>query len=414
MFAKSLSRRLRRSLVPVVCAGSLFASHAVFAQTVGDVFVIDMENHNFTQPSSYTSTEALANNPAAPYMNSLITPGNPNAAQTSYASNYTNVATGIHPSEPNYIWQEAGSNLGVLSDNQPYQTPGGTNQNTTQHLTGLLQSAGITWKSYQEDADINTTTGAVLPSSQWTVPLTNTSGTYSGTNPYNGSNQYNFAPKHDGSLFFTDTNGGNDATTGNAEIPHYDPLQQLTSDLNTNSVAKYNLITPDQFNDGHTALNGGFTYLGTHYTGDSANIAQADNFLSQIIPQIQASAAYKNNGLIDIWWDETEGGDTSAYTLESIVISPLAKGNAFNSTLSYTHSSDLKSFQELFGVSAQGGGFLGDANNPATNDFSDMLKAGALSPAAVPEASTSISFAIMTSIGLAGWIVKARKRTVAA
>jgi len=413
MFVKSLSRRLRRSLVPAVCAGSLFAAHAAFAQTVGDVFVIDMENHNFTQPSSYTGTEALANNPAAPYMNSLITPGNPNAAQTSYASNYTNVAAGIHPSEPNYLWQEAGTNFGVLNDNQPFGV-GGTNQNTTQHLTGLLQAAGISWKSYQEDADINTTTGAVLPSSQWTVPLTNTSGTYSGTNAYNGSNQYNFAAKHDGSLFFTDTNGGNDATTGNPEIPHYDPLQQLTSDLNTNSVASYNLITPDQFNDGHTALTGGFTYLGTHYTGDSANIAQADNFLSQIIPQIQASAAYKNNGLIDIWWDETEGGDTSAYTLENIIISPLAKGNAYDSTLSYTHSSDLKSFQELFGVSAQGGGFLGDANNPATNDFSDMLKAGALGPAAVPEASTSISFGVLTFLGLAGFIVKARKRTVAA
>ena len=76
---------------------------------IGDVFYIDMENHNLTQPPGLSgSPEQLLGNPAAPYLNSLMTPGNPNAAQTSYASNYYNVAPGVHPSEPNYVWQEAG------------------------------------------------------------------------------------------------------------------------------------------------------------------------------------------------------------------------------------------------------------------------------------------------------------------
>ena len=61
-------------------------------------------------------------------------------------------------------------------------------------------------------------------------------------------------------------------------------------------------------------------------------------------------------------------------------ISPLAKGNAYNSTLAYTHSSDLKSMQELFGVSAPGGGFLGDANTPGTNDLSNMFVPGVFTP----------------------------------
>src|SRR5271156_946622 len=74
------------------------------AASIGDVFVIALENHNFTQPSSYTSIEQLDGNPAAPYLNSLITPGNVNAVDVSYASNYTNTGTGVHPSEPNYIW----------------------------------------------------------------------------------------------------------------------------------------------------------------------------------------------------------------------------------------------------------------------------------------------------------------------
>ena len=83
-----------------------------------------MENHNLTQPSSVTSPQQLLGNPAAPYVNSLITPGNPNAAQTSYASDYYNAdynnpSVSIHPSEPNYVWQEAGL-TGPLNDNDPY------------------------------------------------------------------------------------------------------------------------------------------------------------------------------------------------------------------------------------------------------------------------------------------------------
>src|SRR5262249_1934764 len=53
---------------------------------------------------------------------------------------------------------------------------------------------------------------------------------------------------------------------------------------------------------------------------------------------------------------------------------------AYDSTLPYTHSSDLKSMQELFGVSAPGGGFLGDANTPGTNDLSDMFVPGVFTP----------------------------------
>jgi hypothetical protein len=56
----------------------------------------------------------------------------------------------------------------------------------------------------------NSLTSTVAPGSEWTVPLVSFSGTSASyTNLYNGSNQYNFACKHDGQLFFADTNGGN-------------------------------------------------------------------------------------------------------------------------------------------------------------------------------------------------------------
>jgi hypothetical protein len=387
---------------------------------IGDVIYIDMENHNLTQPSTVTSPQQLLGNPAAPYLNSLMTPGNPNAAQTSYASNYYNVeynnpAVSIHPSEPNYVWQEAG--LASTNPTQPPYNDADPYANTPNNivnapnLSALLQNAGISWKSYQEDIDLTPPTGGsvnqqstwpsanlsstVAPQSQWTVPTSSFSGTSTAyTNPYNGSHQYNFAVKHDGTLFFTATNGGTSIAPNfdpsNPEAPHYAPLQQLQTDLDNNTLARYSVITPDQYNDMHSSLNTNFTY--TDYTGatntythntDQESIAMGDNFLSQIVPKIMASQAYKNNGVIVIWFDETEKGNSTSFTIPEIVISPLAKGNAYNSTLAYTHSSDLLSLQELFGVSGPGGQFLGDSATPGTTDLSDMFVPGVFTPSAL-------------------------------
>ena len=268
-----------------VCCG------AANADPINTVFVIAMENHNWTQPTSDTSApHQIFNNTNAPFINSIVNSGfnggalNPQVtlfgtagpisinSQVSYATAYHNVLATpsganphIHPSEPSYIWSEAGTNFGVANDNTPYGS-GGNNQNTTAHLSTYLQQAGHSWKSYQEDIDTDSA-GNVLPQSQWISPINNRSGTYTTVaNAYNGSKQYDYAVKHNPPAFFTDTNGGNNATSSNPAAVHYAPLQQLQTDLNNNSVAQYNWITPNQFNDMHTALSGGYKGL----TGDNA------------------------------------------------------------------------------------------------------------------------------------------------
>ncbi len=455
-------------LAAAVCGALGLAAHrASAANTIGDVFVIDMENRNATQPATDTSAPAqIYGNPAAPYINSLITPGNPNAAQVSYTSTYFNVLStpsgsnpSIHPSEPNYLWQEAGSNLGITDDGDPYG-PGGTAGNVAkiatfltgnptvsgQNLTGLMQAKGLSWKTYQEGTNqllangtnINSnasTAGNPLTNnnpaaSQFTVPLVSFSGNSTAyANPSNGSNQFNFAAKHDGTLFFPDTNGGNDLTTANVEASHYAPLNQLYLDLNNNTAARYNLITPDQFNDMHTALSAGINYNGTHYTGDLAQLAQGDQFLSEIIPKIEASAAYKNNGMIVIWTDETEGTNQNDYThtLMEIVISPLAKGNAYNSNAGvilngagaatgvtdpskvYTHSSDLKTLQEIFQTpAATSNGFLNDAGAPNTNDLSDLFVPGTI-PTTVATAVPEPASLGVLAVGMIGLFARRRR-----
>ena len=198
---------------------SLFAlmiGSSASAQQIGDVFYIALENHHFTQPSSVTSPEQLLGNAAAPFLNTLVTPGNPNAAMVSYASNYQNVSPTLHPSEPNYVWQVSGTN-GPLNDNDPYPN----NIVNAPSLGQLLEAKGISWRSYQEDTDLLNTSGQnfnsaggtltnnVASPSQYEVPLTSFSGTSPDyTNPYNGSHQYNYAAKHNPFVFFTATNGG--------------------------------------------------------------------------------------------------------------------------------------------------------------------------------------------------------------
>jgi hypothetical protein len=89
------------AMLGVAVAGLLAAAQPAQA---GSIFVIAMENHNLTQPNPTNSPQQILNNPAAPYINSLMTPGNPNAIHTSYAVRYFNAGIGVHPSEPNYVW----------------------------------------------------------------------------------------------------------------------------------------------------------------------------------------------------------------------------------------------------------------------------------------------------------------------
>jgi phosphatidylinositol-3-phosphatase len=410
---------------------ALLVATSAQAQQIGDVFYIALENHNFTQPSTVTGINQISGNSAAPFINSLVTPGNANAAQTSFASNYQNVAPGLHPSEPNYVWQESGTH-GPLNDNDPFPA----NVVNAPNLSALLAAKGQTWRSYQEDTDLVNTNGnningehgtsaspiaptnTVVPTSQYEVPLTSFSGTSSTyKNPYNGSDQYNYAAKHNPQVFFNATNGGNDPTSANSQAQNYAPLQQLSTDLTNNTVAKYNWITPDQYNDMHSALNTNFTYNGVTYAAgsDEEQIALGDNFLSQIVPEIEASQAYKNNGMIVIWNDETEGdediGSTAGFDGTEIIISPLAKGNAYTNNILYTHSSDLVALQNIFGVAGGGaGGYLGTSGD--ANSLADLFKAGVI-PSAIPEPSTWVMMGLGFA-GLAGAGAYRRKFGVAA
>ncbi len=297
-------------------------------RSIKTIFVIPLENHDLTQADPTGSPEQLLGNPACPYFNSLITPGNSNSVQTAWATHYFSCAIdGEHPSEPNYLWTEAGTDFGVRTDRDPGR------RNTfskVQHLSGQLTAAGVPWKTYQEDVQYS-----------WSEEKS-ASGSGVAVNQYNGTTDYNYAVKHNPMAFFTDTQNRNCY-----------PLTNFWTDLADGNLGRYNWISPDQYNEMHSSLPGGFTYHGTAWTGNQAAIAEGDNFLSIVIPKIMASQAYQDHGVIIIWTDETVSTDDTNTTLPFVMISPLAKGNAYASELPYSHSSYLKTMDEIFGLAYQ-------------------------------------------------------------
>jgi hypothetical protein len=269
------------------------------------VFIILLENESW---------EEVKGNTNAPYLNNTLLP------MASRCEGYHNV-TNLHPSLPNYLWLEAGTNFGILDNDDPDSN----HQNTTNHLVTLLNNAGISWKTYHEDID-----GTY-------IPLTNRNG---------------YAVRHNPFIYFDDVTGTNDPANAYGII-HVRPYSEFAADLTNNTVARYNFLKPNICNDGHDSC-------APYYDP----VRQIDVWLAAEVPKILNSQAYSNNGALFITWDESHLADPR---IGMIVLSPFARGNGYTNNIHYTHSSTLRTIQEIFGV----GPFLGDAAN--ATDLSDLF-----------------------------------------
>src|SRR5437016_3973038 len=269
------------------------------------VFVVVMENHNWS---------SIKGNASAPYINNTLLP------MGSYAEQYYN-PPGNHPSEPNYLWLEAGTNFGILNDDDPSSN----HQSTSRHLVSLLEAAGLSWRTYQEGI------------SGTDCPLTDY-GSY--------------VVKHDPFVFFDDVTGSNNPHDSYC-IAHVRPYSELETDLVNDTVPRYNFITPDVCHDMHDSC-----------APLNDEVKQGDAWLSTEVPRILASQPYAAKGVLFIIWDEAETGDGP---IGMIVLSPVAKGGGYSNHIQYTHSSTLRTVEEIFGVSPLLGGAA------SATDLSDLF-----------------------------------------
>ncbi len=301
---------------------------------VKTVFVIMMENKNWTGNNAGASfgDPDLKGNKLAPYINGTL------AKIAAQPLQYYN-PPGNHPSQPNYVWLESGSAQGAVSDTQPGQPQFFTKQ----HLVTLLQNAGISWKVYAEP-DFGRPVFHDCPLN------------------FNSLDVEHVAP-----VFFNDVNDGLNPNSTEC-IQHVVPYSNLASDLARQTQARYNLIIPDLCHDGHE----GISHCDAHEPKD--NTFRSDTWLKKNVPVILASKAYKDNGALFIIWDEAEDNGASADgPIPVFILSPLAKGGgtkSYSNSIHYTHSSTLKTMQEIFGVKP----LLRGAADPSTNDLSDLFK----------------------------------------
>jgi hypothetical protein len=270
------------------------------------VLIVLMENHIWSD---------VKDSPSAKYIHKLATMG-------ALAEQYYNPPK-LHPSEPNYLWLEAGDNLGVLDDNPPashhFATP--------DHLVSQIVKAGKTWKAYQED--ISGTECPLKPTGK-------------------------YAPKHNAMVFFDDVTDGNKIASANC-IAHERPYTELAGDLASDKLPDYSFITRNLCNDMHDTC-----------APQNNPIQQGDDWLADLVPKILASKAYADGATLLLTWDEGEN-------LNDGPIGMIALGKSVKAgyvgTVHYTHSSTLRTIQEIFGLSP----FLGDAAN--ATDLSDLFTA---------------------------------------
>ena len=297
-------------IATLITAGSASAVQGPVCEGVprlDHVFVIMMENHAYGQ---------IANNPQAPFINSLM-------AKANLATNYFAIA---HPSNTNYLEVVGGSNFNKLSDQYPDWhnancvpniVPGQTtntdspnsgvfcpisgkdgtdaaipvldnttNETSAPPLTNIngklsipagtkidgisiadqLVWAGKSWKSYQEGLPIIGADGVNVSDGYYTIGGNNAEGVNvtsdfaalsTSGNPVSASDVvYLYAVKHNPFVYFASVQEGRDPGLSLNRTVAFEGQKGLYADLKNGSVPDLAFIAPNQCNDQHGRGNG--------------------------------------------------------------------------------------------------------------------------------------------------------------
>ena len=158
---------------------------------------------------------------------------------------------------------------------------------------------------------------------------------------------------------------------------HVVDLTQLTTDLaSSDTTPQLSYITPNLCDDGHDS---------PCVDGRPGGLASADAWLKQWVPVITSSPAFKQDGVLVITFDESDGPQSDASSccgegpgpnspqpgitgsggglVGALVLSPFVKGGTW-STTPYNHYSLLASIEDTFSLP-----YLGYAGQQGLNRF---------------------------------------------
>lgn len=322
------------------------AADGASAQLPRHVFVIVLENEPFQvtfgehSPAPYLAHEL-------PKQGALLT----QYFATGHYSldNYISIISGQAPNpdtqEDCHVFSEFKRSAPGFDANGQIRGTGCVYPADVKTLANQLQDAGYTWKGYMENMGAD-------PPREAAACAHAKIGDVDQTNHATAKDQY--ADKHNPFVYFHSII--DDAANCAAHVVN---LDKLPTDLQSIATTpNLSFITPDLCHDGHDA---------PCKNGEPGGLISADKFLREWVPQIVASPAFKQDGLLIITFDE--GTDAAACCGETrpagapqpgqfgpgggrigaVVLSPFVKPGTV-SRVDYNHYGLLRSIEDWFGL----------------------------------------------------------------
>jgi hypothetical protein len=337
----ALSAALLASGTVGVALGTLQSVQAASAPKEGvpalkHAFVIVLENEDYNATWGPTSP--------ARYLKSLVPHG---ALATHYygvshnsADNYIAMTSG-QPPEPQF--QADCPDWSLCEGSEKARVDGGRS------IADQLTANHVTWGAYMESMK---------------TPCQHPSASQA-SDPY----QIGYATRHDPFVYYppiVESSARCDS--------HVRPWSELARALPQRTLPNYMFITPDTCDDGHDA---------TCANGRPGGLAQADRWLSFVVPHILRSPAYRDHGALFITFDEASTSDTSGCCATGVgsdgsngggrvgllMLSPLARAGHATDT-DYDHNSLLRTIEDALGI----GEHLNNAASPKVHPMTDLFR----------------------------------------
>ncbi len=345
-----MSNRWMAGLAALLAVGApAGAQRASAPPPIHHVFVIVLENKEFDGTFGPGSQ--------APYLADTLVRRGALLRQyygTGHASldNYISMVAGIAPNRATQTDCERYTEFvqtGVAPDGQPIGE-GCVYPAHVQTIANQLMAKGLTWKGYMEDMGNDPSREAARCGH---VPIGSLDPTHHGTR----TDMY--AAKHDPFVYF---HAIVDSASCQTNVV---PLAELLRDLaSAATTPNYSYIVPNLCNDGHDL----------HCSnGDTGGLVGINRFLSEWVPRITRSPAFRKDGLLIITFDEAPSADKTACCHEptgpntkwpgaggpgggrigAVLLSPFIRPGTV-SDVPYNHYSMLKSVEQIFGLSYLG------------------------------------------------------------
>jgi hypothetical protein len=372
----------------VVAALAIAASAPVHAERsaaparppIRHVFVIVLENKNAditfsaSSPAQYLAT-------SLPAQGQLLTQyyGIGHVSLDNYIAMISGQAPNAITQSDCLLYLDFAPPAAVLDGNGQAVGQGCVYPAAVGELPSQLAAAGLSWRGYMEDMKTPCRHPAL--------------GAIDNTQSAKVGDQY--ATRHNPFMYFHSIID-DDASCQQ----HVVDLSALPADLaNADTTPSFSFISPDLCHDGHDT---------PCVDGQPGGLVSADAFLQHWVPQILDSAAFKQDGMLVITFDEAEIGDPRSAAaccgevpgpnsplpgidgpgggrVGAVVLSPSVVPGTVNDT-PYNHYALLRSIEDIFALP-----HLGFAAAPGLRPFgADVFNRTAVAPAPAPAPATAV------------------------